>query len=69
MVEGVDTIVCHTFTKECENYSTIRLISHPSKIMLRVILNRLEAEAEELLAEEQAGFRLGQNTVEQIFNC
>ena len=68
MVEGVDTIVCHTFSKECENYSTIRLISHPSKIMLRVILNRLEAEAEELLAEEQAGFRRGRSTVEQTFN-
>ena len=37
--------------------------------MLRVILSRLKAKAEELLAEEQAGFRLGQNTVEQIFNC
>ena len=33
--------------------------------MLRVIL---KAKAEELLAEEQAGFRPGQSTVEQIFN-
>ena len=36
--------------------------------MLRVILNRLKAKAEELLAEEQAGFRPGRSTVEQIFN-
>ena len=36
------------------NYRTISLISHPSKIMLLVILNRLEAKAEELLAEDQA---------------
>ena len=36
--------------------------------MLQVILNRLEAEAEELLAEEQAGFRPGRSTVEQICN-
>ena len=36
--------------------SFIRLISHPSKI--RVVLNRLKAKAEELLVEEQAGFRL-----------
>lgn len=37
--------------------------------MLRVILNRLQKEAEEHLAEEQAGFRAGRSTVEQIFNC
>ena len=37
--------------------------------MLRVILNRLKNEAEEHLAEEQAGFRPGRSTVEQIFNC
>jgi hypothetical protein len=53
----------------CQNYRTISLISHPSKIMLRIILNRLKAQAEEHLAEEQAGFRPGRSTVEQIFNC
>ena len=36
--------------------------------MLRVILNRLKAKAEEVLAEDQAGFRPGRSTVEQIFN-
>ena len=36
---------------------------------MRVILNRLKKEAEEHLAEEQAGFRAGRSTVEQIFNC
>ena len=54
--------------KQCHNYRTIRLFSHPSKIMPRVVLNRLKAKAEELLAEEQAGFRPGRSTVEQIFN-
>ena len=49
-------------------YRTFSLISHPSKIMLRVILNRRKGKAEELLAEEQAGFRPCQSTVEQIFN-
>ena len=56
------------YLKQCKNYRTISLISHHSKIMLRVILNRLEAKAEELLAEDQAGFRPGRSTVEQIFN-
>ena len=36
--------------------------------MLRVILNRLEAKADELLAEEQAGFRPDQSRVEQSVN-
>ena len=39
--------------KQCQNYRTISLISHPSKIMLRVILNRLKAKAEKLLAENK----------------
>ena len=37
--------------------------------MLCIILNRVKAKAEELLSEEQAGFRAGRSTVEQIFNC
>ena len=54
--------------KQYQNYRTISLINHPSKIMFRAILDRLKAKAEELLAEEQTGFRPGRNTVEQIFN-
>ena len=50
------------------NYRTISLISHPSKIMLLVILNRLEAKAEDLMAEEQADLRPGLSTLEQIIN-
>ena len=36
--------------------------------MLKVILNRLKAQAEKIIAEEQAGFRGGRSTTEQIFN-
>ena len=36
--------------------------------MLKVILNRLKPQAEEIMAEEQAGFRAGRSTTEQIFN-
>ena len=41
----------------CENYRTISLISYLSKYMLKVILNRLIPQANEIIAEEQAGFR------------
>ncbi|GFR75435.1 endonuclease-reverse transcriptase, partial [Elysia marginata] len=53
----------------CNNYRTISLISHPSKVKLRVKINILKPKAEEILAEEQDGFRAGRSTVEQIFNC
>ena len=52
----------------CQNYRTISLISHPSMIMLKVILNRLQPQAEEVIAEEQASFTAGRSTTEQIFN-
>ena len=52
----------------CQNYCTISLISHPSKIMLRILLNRLKPQAEGIIKEEQAGFRAGRSTTEQIFN-
>ena len=52
----------------CQNYRTISLISHPSKVMLRILLNRLKPQAEKIIKEEQAGFRAGRSTTEQNFN-
>ena len=52
----------------CQNYRTISLISHSSKVMLKVILNRLKPQAEEIFAEEQAWFRAGRSTTYQILN-
>ena len=54
--------------QQCQNYHTISLISHPSKVMLKIILNRLKSQAEKIIAEEQTGFRAGRSTTEQIFN-
>ena len=48
----------------CQNYRTISLISHPSKVMLKIILNRLQPQAEQIIAEEQAGFTAGRSTTE-----
>ena len=50
----------------CQNYRTISLISHSSKVLLKVILNRLKHQAEEIIAEEQARFRAGKSPTEQI---
>ena len=52
----------------CQNYRTISLISRSSKVMLKVMLNRLKLQTKEMTAEEQAGFRAGRSTTEQIFN-
>ena len=48
----------------CQNYRIISLINHPSKVMLKILLNRLKPEAEKIIAEEQAGFRPGRSTTE-----
>ena len=60
-----------TFPKtgnQCQNYRPISLISHTSKVMLKIILNRMKPQAEKIIAEEQAGLRAGRSTIEQIFN-
>ena len=54
--------------QQCQDYRTISLISHPSKVMLKIILSRLKSQAEKIVAEEQAGFRAGRSATEQIFN-
>ena len=53
---------------QCQNYRTIIPISHPSKVVLKIILNRLKPQAEKIIAEEQAGFRAGRSTTKKIFN-
>ena len=73
MANPVDQSLVITFSKksnllQCQNYQMISLISHPSKVMLKIILNRLKPQAEKIMAEEQAGFRAGRSTTEQTFN-
>ena len=54
--------------QQCQNCQTISLISHPSKVMLKSILNRLKSQAEKIITEERAGFRAGRSTTEQILS-
>ena len=54
--------------KECSNYRTIALISHASKVMLKILQGRLQLYVDRELPEVQAGFRRGRGTRDQIAN-
>ena len=53
---------------ECSNYRTIVLISHASKVMLKVLQTRLQQFVNRELPDVQAGFRKGRGTRDQIAN-
>ena len=54
--------------KECSNYCTIALISHTSKVMLKILQARLQQYMNRELPDVQAGFRKGIGTRDQIVN-
>ena len=54
--------------KECSNYCTIALISHASKVMLKILQARLQQYMNHELPDVQAGFRKGRRTRDQIAN-
>ena len=54
--------------KECSKYHTIALISHISKVMLKVLQARLHQYMNHELPDIQAGFRKGRGTRDQVAN-
>ena len=54
--------------KECSNYRTIALISHTSKVMLKILQARLQQYVNHELPDVQAGFRKGKGSRDQIAN-
>ena len=54
--------------KECSDYHTIVLISHASKVMLKILQARLQQYMNHELPDVQAGFRKGRGTRDQIAN-
>ena len=54
--------------KNCSNYCTIALISHSSKVMLKILQARLQQYMNQELADGQARFRKGKRTRDQIAN-
>ena len=56
------------FVKEYSNYRTIALISHASKVILKILQARLQQYVNHELPDVQAGFRKGKGTRDQIAN-
>ena len=54
--------------KECSNYCTIALISHASKVMLKIHQDRLQKSMNQELPDVQPGFRKGRGTRDQTAN-
>ena len=54
--------------QECPNYCTIAIISHVSKVMLKILQVRLQQYVNRELPDVQAGFRKGRGTRDQIAN-
>ena len=54
--------------KECSNYCIIALLSHTSKVILKILQARLQQYMNRELPDVQAGFRKGRGTKDQIAN-
>ena len=54
--------------KQCSNYCTTVLISHASKVMLKILQARLQQHVNQELPDVPAGFRKGKKTRDQIAN-
>ena len=70
---GLEKVSVHSNSKErqCQkmlNYHTIALISHASKVMLKILQARLQQYVNHELPDGQAGFRKGRETRDQIAN-
>ena len=53
--------------QQCTNYRTIALISHARKILLKIIMKRLQRKLDEEINQTQAGFRQNRGIRDQIF--
>ena len=55
-----------TSANRCEQYRTLSLVSHASKILTSIVLSRIEDKVETLLSEDQFGFRKGRGTRDAV---
>ena len=65
---GLKKVSFHGNARECSNYRTIVLISHASKVMLKILQARLQQYVNRELPDIQTGFRKGRGARDQIAN-
>ena len=65
---GLEKVNFHPNAKESSNYCTIALISHASKIMLKILQARLQQYVNLEVSDVQTGFRTGRGSRDQIAN-
>ena len=68
VITGLEKVSFHSNDKEYSNYCTTELISHTSKIMLKILHARLQQYMNHEFPAVQAGFRKGRGTRDQIAN-
>ena len=68
VVTGLEKVSFYSNDKEYSNYCTIKLTSHTSKIMLKILQARLQQYMNYEFPAVQAGFRKGRGTRDQIAN-
>ena len=72
VASGLEKVSFHSSpkgnAKECSDYLTVRLISHASKVMLKIFQAWLQQYVNHELPDVQAGFRKGRGTRDQIAN-
>ena len=66
MPDILQVVLYYRNAKECSNYHTIALISHTSKVMLKILQARIQQYMNCELPDVQAGFRKGRGTRDQI---
>ena len=65
---GLEKVSFHSSPKECSNYCTIALISHVSKVVLKILQARLQQYVNCELSDVQDAFRKGRGARDQIAN-
>ena len=68
MATGLAKVSFPSSPKECSNYCMTVLISHASKVMLKILQARLQQYVNCEIPDVQAGFRKGRGTRDQIVN-
>ena len=55
-----------TKTTKCSDYRTVSLVAHTAKIIAKILKRRIEKKIEDVLGEDQFGFRRGKGTTDAI---